>query len=240
MKLSIIIPVYNERDTLPRILERVRALPVDKELIVVDNVSTDGTRELVAALDGEPGVQVVLQQVNRGKGHSVRRGIALASGEWVIIQDADEEYQPEEILDLLALAEQGHDAVFGSRLLRDPPAVPWHHALGRDFLNLVFRLLYGARVTDVATCYKLMRTAVAQRLVLISDGFDLDYEIACRLRRAGVGIIELPVTYRPRTLAEGKKLRWTDGVRALGALLRFRFAPGQSSSSAAAAPSSES
>lgn len=223
MTLSIIIPVYNERETLPRVLERVRSLPLEKELIVVDNVSTDGTRELVAALDGEPGVRVVLQEVNRGKGHSVRRGIALARGDWLIIQDADEEYRPEEIVDLMALAREGSAAVFGSRLLRDPPPVPWHHAAGRDFLNLVFRWLYRARVTDVATCYKLLRTDLAQRLVLGSDGFDLDYEIACKLRRAGVTIVELPVTYQPRTPAQGKKLRWTDGLRALRALLRYRF-----------------
>ncbi len=223
MKLSIIIPVFNELETLPRVLERVRALPVDKELIVIDNVSTDGTRELVAALEGEPGIRPVLQEVNRGKGSSVRRGIALAQGDWLIIQDADEEYEPREILDLLAAAEAGHDAVFGSRLLRDPPRVPWHHALGRDLLNGVFALLYRCRISDVATCYKLVRRELAQSLVLHSDGFDLDYEIACKLRRAGATITELPVSYRPRTIAEGKKLRWTDGLRALWALVRYRF-----------------
>ncbi|MBI2297464.1 MAG: glycosyltransferase family 2 protein [Armatimonadetes bacterium] len=222
-KLSILIPVYNEVQTFPVLLERVVALDVEKEVIVVDNVSTDGTRELVAALDGRPGIRVVLQEVNLGKGNSVRTGIGLAAGEYVVVQDADLEYEPAEILDLLARAEAGADAVFGSRLLGRKPDVPWHHALGRDALNLLFRVLYGARLTDVATCYKLLRTELAQSLTLKSVGFDLDYEIACRLRRAGVTIVELPITYRPRTIAEGKKLRWTDGMRALKALLRFRF-----------------
>lgn len=222
-KLTIIIPVYNEAETFPVLFERVRALPVDKEILVIDNVSTDGTREQVAALADQPGVRVVLQEANLGKGNSVRTGIGLAQGEYLVIQDADLEYEPTEILDLLALAEAGHDAVFGSRLLRNPPPVPFHHALGRDLLNLVFRLLYRARVTDVATCYKLLRTRIAQALPLTSLGFDLDYEIACRLRRRGVEIVELPITYRPRTIAEGKKLRWTDGLRALWTLLRFRF-----------------
>ncbi len=225
-KLTIIIPVYNEAATFPVLLDEVRALEVDKEIIVIDNVSTDGTRELVAALDGQPGLVSVLQPANHGKGSSVRVGLALARGEWVVIQDADLEYQPADILHLLSEAEaQGLDAVFGSRLLAERPKVPWHHALGRDALNLLFGLLYRAKMTDVATCYKLMRRAVAQELVLDSLGFDLDYEIPCRLRRLGVTIAEVPVSYDPRTLETGKKLRWTDGLVALRAILRYRRRP---------------
>jgi len=225
-KLTIIIPVYNEAATFPVLLDEVRALDVDKEIIVIDNVSDDGTRELVAALAGEPGLLTVLQSENHGKGSSVRVGLALARGEWVVIQDADLEYQPTDILKLLAEAEsRAVDAVFGSRLLGARPHVPWHHALGRDALNLLFRLLYRARMTDVATCYKLMRTSVAQDLVLDSLGFDLDYEIPCRLRRSGVAIAEAPVQYDPRTLETGKKLRWTDGLVALRAILRYRRRP---------------
>lgn len=224
MKLTIIIPVYNEQATFAELLAAVRALPVEKELIVVDNVSTDGTREQVAALAGQPDLLPVLQSVNRGKGSSVRVGLALARGEWVVVQDADLEYEPRDILELLSRAEAGgHDAVFGSRLLGRRPDVPWHHALGRDLLNLLFRVLYGARLTDVATCYKLMRTAPAQQLLLESVGFDLDYELPCQLRRAGLTIVEAPVNYRPRTIAAGKKLRWTDGIVALRALLRYRW-----------------
>ncbi len=221
-KLSIIVPVYNEMETLPQVIDRLVALDVASEIIVVDNVSTDGTREWVRGLAGRPGFQVVLQEVNLGKGNSVRTGLALATGEYVVAQDADLEYDPEEILDLLAVAETGHDAVFGSRLLGHRPEVPWHHGLGRDALNWLFGVLYGSRLTDIATCYKLMRTTVAQSLTLVSVGFDLDYEIPCRLCRAGVPIVERPISYHPRTIEEGKKLRWTDGMRALKAILRFR------------------
>ena len=221
-ELTIIIPVYNEITTLPEIVERVAALPIDKDVIVVDNVSTDGTREWVQTLVGRPGIEVVLQAQNRGKGHSVRTGLARATGRYVVCQDADLEYDPEDLPRLLAAAGGRDLAVFGSRLLLDAPPVPWHHALGRDLLNLLFRVLYGGVLTDVATCYKLIPTAVAQSLTLRSNGFDLDYEIVCRLRRAHVAIVEIPVTYRPRTIDEGKKLRWTDGLRALQALLRYR------------------
>ncbi|NUQ02201.1 MAG: glycosyltransferase family 2 protein [Armatimonadetes bacterium] len=221
-KLTIIIPVYNELETLPQVLEQVHALPVDKEVLIIDNVSTDGTREWLAERE-EAGEKVVFQEVNLGKGNSVRTGIGQATGEFLVIQDADLEYEPRDILRLLETAEGGHAAVFGSRLLGRKPAVPWHHALGRDLLNLLFRLLYGCPLTDVATCYKLLHTAVAQSLKLTSTGFDLDYEIACRLRLAGVPIVEIPIEYRPRTIEEGKKLRWTDGVRALNALLRYRL-----------------
>jgi glycosyltransferase involved in cell wall biosynthesis len=223
-KLTILVPVYNEAATLAQVLDEVRALDVDKEIIVIDNVSTDGTREQVAALAGEAGVLPVLQTVNRGKGSSVRVGLALARGEFTICQDADVEYNPTDILRLLARAEaEGRDAVFGSRLLGHRPSVPWHHALGRDALNGLFGVLYGSRVTDVATCYKLLRTRVAQSLVLESVGFDLDYELPGRLRRAGVSLVEEPVSYAPRDLAAGKKLRWTDGLVALRALLRSRL-----------------
>ncbi len=221
--LSIIIPVFNERETLPLVIDRVQALDVDQEILVIDNVSTDGTREWLHALPEQPGLRVIFQEVNLGKGNSVRTGIREATGDWLVIQDADLEYEPSEILDLLAVARDGHDAVFGSRLLRGAPPVPWLHALGRDLLNRLFQALYGCRITDVATCYKLIRTSVAQQLPLASCGFDLDYEIACRLCRAGVPIVEVPITYHPRSVAEGKKLRWTDGLRALRAILRYRF-----------------
>jgi glycosyltransferase involved in cell wall biosynthesis len=220
-KLSIIIPVYNERETFPTLLARVQAVDIDKEIIVVDNCSTDGTRELLGQLSGER-LEVVLQPQNLGKGTSVRTGMARARGEYLIVQDADLEYNPQEIRALLEVAEAGAPVVFGSRLLGEKPVVPLSHALGRDFLNLLFRLLYGARLTDVATCYKLIRTDIAQSLTLRSTGFDLDYELPAKLRKAGYPIVEVSVSYRPRTFAEGKKLRWTVGFKALGVLLKYR------------------
>jgi glycosyltransferase involved in cell wall biosynthesis len=194
---------------------------IDKEIIVVDNCSTDGTRELLEQLSGER-LEVVLQPRNFGKGTSVRTGMARARGEYLIVQDADLEYNPQEIRALMEVAEAGAPVVFGSRLLGEKPVVPFSHALGRDFLNLLFRLLYGARLTDVATCYKLIRTDIAQRLPLRSTGFDLDYELPAKLRKAGYPIVEVSVSYRPRTFAEGKKLRWTVGFKALGVLLKYR------------------
>jgi glycosyltransferase involved in cell wall biosynthesis len=199
----------------------VQAVDIDKEIIVVDNCSTDGTRELLEQLSGER-LEVVLQPRNFGKGTSVRTGMARARGEFLIVQDADLEYNPQEIRALMEVAEAGAPVVFGSRLLGEKPVVPFSHALGRDFLNLLFRLLYGARLTDVATCYKLIRTDIAQRLPLRSTGFDLDYELPAKLRKAGYPIVEVPVSYRPRTLAEGKKLRWTVGFKALWVLLKYR------------------
>ena len=225
-KLTIVIPVYNEIDTLPAVLDEVRSLRIDKEIIVVDNVSTDGTREFVESLAGEPGVSPVLQKVNYGKGSSVRLGLALARGEYVVVQDADLEYDPHDIITLLAIADsERRDAVFGSRLMTGQVKVPWHHALGRDALSLLFGLLYCCRLTDVATCYKLMRTDVAQSLLLRTLGFDLDYELPAQLRRRGVDIVEAPIAYHPRTIEQGKKLRWTDGIAALRAIVACLLPP---------------
>ena len=224
VKLTIVIPVYNERGTLPEILSRVRALALDKEIIVIDNCSTDGTREYLQSLHLAQ-VRVVLQSANYQKGTSVRKGIELARGEYTVIQDADLEYDPEDLLKLLRVAEEeGAPAVFGSRFL-DPeqargPLIP---RFGRNRLNDLFRVLYWSPLTDIATCYKLARTELLRGLNLRCSGFDLDYEIAAKLAKTGVAIREVAVSYRPRTTAEGKKLVWTDGLRAGWALLKFRF-----------------
>ncbi len=224
-KLSIIVPVYNERATVLTVLEQVRRLPVSKEIIVVENCSTDGTRELLANYQA-PDVRIILQAKNLGKGTSVKLGIALAKGEWVIIQDADLEYDPNDILRLLAFAEQTDQvAVFGSRLLTGNPQGMWAFYIGRVVLNLIFRLLFAARTTDVATCYKLVRADVAKRLRLRCSGFDLDFELASALRRLGYEIAEVPISYRPRTVAEGKKIRAMDGLRAIATMLRVRLMP---------------
>ena len=225
MKLTIIMPVYNERENLPRVLPRVQALGLDQEIVLVDNCSTDGTREWLQQLDA-PGVRVVLQPRNYLKGTSVKKGIELAQGDYCVVQDADLEYDPADIPRLLATAEaERADAVFGSRFLQRNGAAPashWH-AFGRNRLNDLYRVLYCSRLTDVATCYKLVRTAVLRSLNLRSAGFDLDYEIAAKLAKRRCRVVEAPVSYRPRTAGEGKKLTWRDGVPAALALLRFRF-----------------
>jgi glycosyltransferase involved in cell wall biosynthesis len=222
-KLTVVIPVYNERGTVMTVLEKVKALPVSKEIIVIDNLSTDGTRELLETVS-DPEIRVVLQSKNLGKGTSVKLGFAMAKGEWVIIQDADLEYEPNDILRLLEHAEKaGEVAVFGSRLLTGNPQGMLAFYIGRVVLNLIFRLLFGARTTDVATCYKLVRSDIAKRLRLRCSGFDLDFELASALRRLGYNIAEVPITYRPRTIAEGKKIRPMDGIKAIATMLRVRI-----------------
>jgi len=240
MKLSVLMPVFNERATLEEILRRVEAVPVDKEIIVVDNSSTDGTREYLqnllqsgAAQDAEGGgrLRVVLQSENGGKGSSVRRALELARGEYVVVQDADLEYDPQDYLKLLALLEKRRGqkcAAFGNRLApgsavrAKQPRTAFYY--GRVGLSIFFRLLYASALADVATCYKLMPRALAQSLNLQSRGFDLDFEIAAKLRRAGARILQVPISYSPRTELEGKKIRAVrDGLRAAWALLKFRF-----------------
>jgi len=232
MKLSVVMPVYNERGTILEILDRVRAVEIDKEIIIVDNCSTDGTREIVEQIDF-PEVRAIFQDRNRKKGNSVKKGIAAAEGEYTIIQDADLEYDPRDYLPLLEEAERDEVlAVLGSRMLGAAlrgESLPLNSfSLGRDFLNDWFNMLFEANLTDIATCYKLAPTRFLQSLDLVSDGFDLDFELPAKFvlaaRRRGQVVRELPIRYYPRSLEEGKKIRWTDGVASLSAITRFRFA----------------
>lgn len=242
--LSVLMPVYNEAATLEEILRRIQAVPLEKEIIIVDNISTDGTRDILERfiqsgeavwaddVDAPPAasMRIAYQKVNRGKGASVRRALDLARGEWVIVQDADLEYDPMDYLKLLALTEKKPkcQVVFGTRLVRGSatrraqPRTAFYY--GRVGLSLFFRVLYGAPVSDVATCYKLMRRSLAQSLNLRANGFDLDFEIAARLARRGVRIFEVPISYAPRTVLEGKKIHAVhDGLRAAWTLWKYRF-----------------
>ncbi len=230
-ELTIIVPVYNERKTVLTVLERVRTLSIDKEIIVVDNHSTDGTRELLKELadggsvPGKGRIRIVLQPRNYGKGTSVRTGIRHARGEWVIIQDGDLEYDPTDIVRLMEAARSGEDVVFGSRLSRREEREGGNRAfsLGRRFVTVWFNLLFGAGITDVSTCYKLMRSRVIRSIPLVSPGFDLDFEIPAKLARRGYRIRELPISYDPRSFEEGKKINWVDGLKAVWVMLRFRL-----------------
>lgn len=244
-KLAIVIPCYNERETILEIVARVRRLPVDKSIIVVDNASTDGTRELLlsshdlrrAALPVDlarsnlavPGQEflrhrdlaVLLQPMNLRKGTSFRVGLALADAEYVVCQDADLEYQPSDILRLLEHAERTRAvAVFGSRM-HDAACGLDAFGIGRRALSCLFRLLYSSPIRDVATCYKLLRTDVARELRMTCSSFDLDFEIAAKLRRHQHEIAEVPIRYQPRDRAQGKKIRWTDGASAAWTLLKY-------------------
>ncbi len=227
--LSVIIPVYNEKDTVCTIIERVRELPIETELIVVDNKSTDGTREIVEQLD-YPNLRVILQPRNLQKGNSVKKGVEVARGQYTVIQDADLEYDPRDLMKLLEKVQQpGVLAVFGSRLLgaaqeqRKLPSSAF--AVGRNALTMWYRLLYRSDLTDIATCYKMAPTEALQNLELRCEGFDLDFEIAAKLtrlaRQRGQQVVEMPISYHPRTVLEGKKIRWSDGIRAFWALTKF-------------------
>jgi glycosyltransferase involved in cell wall biosynthesis len=229
MKLSIIIPVRNERDTVVPLINRVRAVDcgMPKELIVVDGASTDGTREALLALLPSSDLVLVLEDAARGKGRAVRTGFDRATGDIVMVQDADLELEPGEIPTLLAPILAGRtDVVFGSRFKgRGKGTTPWVGYVGNFGLTMAANALFLTRLTDILTCYKVLRADVARSVDLRCNGFDLDAEITCRLLRDGHKIIEVPVTYNPRTVDEGKKLSPSVGWSVLRAIVRTRFAP---------------
>jgi dolichol-phosphate mannosyltransferase len=230
MRLSVIICVYNERDTVLTVMERVRAAELkaewEKEIIVVDNFSTDGTRELLQGLD-LPDVRVILHPRNLGKGTSVRTAIARCTGDYAIIQDADLEYDPAEYSLFLERVANDHPAaIYGSRTLGGRAVYKYvANYVGVRFLTGLTNLLYGARLTDVATAAKMVRVDVLKSLNLTGTGFDLDFELTDKILRAGHEIVEIPITYRPRTIAEGKKIRPWDGLWALKVIIRDRLVP---------------
>ncbi len=229
MKVSIVIPVRNERDTVVALIARVRAVDcgMAKEVIVVDGASTDGTREALLALAPSDDLVLVLEDVARGKGRAVRTGFERASGDIVMVQDADLELDPSEIPSLLAPIVEGRtDVVFGSRFLgRGRGPTPLIGYIGNVGLTWAANILYLARLTDILTCYKVMHRDVARSLDLRCNGFDLDAEITCRLLRDGHRIVEVPVTYEPRSVDDGKKLSPGVGWSVLRAIVRTRFAP---------------
>lgn len=224
--LSVIIPVFNERGTVAELLKRVALVPLRKEIIVVDDGSTDGTREILRGCEGQPGLRVLYHEQNGGKGRAIRTGLAVATGDVTVIQDADLEYDPHDFVALLKpFQEDGAQAVFGSRRLRKENkqyAGPVYYA-GGIFLSWVTRVLYGIRITDEPTCYKMVDTRLLRSLNLTSERFEFCPEVTAKLARRGVPIIELPIKYMPRHKDEGKKIGWRDAVEAVWTLLRFRF-----------------
>lgn len=225
-RLSIIVPVYNERATIATVLARIRAaaLPgIEREIILVDDGSTDGTREWLKSAEAS-GSRVIFHPENRGKGAAVRTGLAHASGDLVLIQDADLEYDPGDYPALLAPILAGAPVVYGSRFLggRERRMSPLARAANR-LLTAVTRLLYGIRLTDMETCYKLWRADVLRDVPLRASGFDIEPEITAKLAKRGVAILEVPIRYHGRSRAEGKKIGWRDGMIALWALIKFRF-----------------
>lgn len=228
MKLSIIICAYNERDSILQVLDQVLQVklpsPWEKEIIMVDNHSTDGTRDLLKAIQA-PNVRVIFHPRNLGKGASIRTGFAHATGDYVVIQDADTEYDPADLATLLDTAvELEANAVFGSRILGGQRSYEYATAYwGVRALTYFTNLLCGSHLTDVAVATKMVRTSVLPGLKLRGENFDLDFELPVKLLRAGYTIHEVPIHYRPRTYEEGKKIKPVDGLRAFWVILRERF-----------------
>ena len=222
--LSVVMPVFNERTTIDEIVDRVLAVPMRVELIVVDDCSTDGTRERLAELQRELGFTLLLQDRNRGKGAALRRGFAAVTGDIVVIQDADLEYSPEEFPELVDLIVQGRaDVVYGSRFLGRHRVFLFTHYLGNRFLTLLTNVLYNTMLSDMETCYKVMRREVLQALDLQSDGFGIEPEITAKIFKRGYRVYEVPITYDGRGYDEGKKIGWRDGLVALWVLLKYRL-----------------
>ena len=222
--LSVVMPVYNERETIQEIIRRVLAVPLRIELIVVDDGSKDGTRDILAELARELQFKLVLQPANAGKGAALRRGFQEVTGDLVIIQDADLEYSPEEFPQLIELICQGRaDVVYGSRFLGRHRVFLFTHYAGNRLLTLITNVLYNTMLTDMETCYKVMRTDVVRSMTLHSNGFGIEPEMTAKIFKRHYRVYEVPITYDGRGYEEGKKITWRDGIVALWVLLKYRF-----------------
>ena len=226
--LTVLVPVYNEERTVEALLRKVAEGPYpDKQVIVIDDGSTDATPRLLEAWAGRPGFCVLRHGRNRGKGAAVRSGLAHAAGEVTIIQDADLEYDPADYPRLVEPILRGEaEAVYGSRYLAPARPLPWtRFRLGVAVFNGLVCALYGRRLTDEATCYKALRTGLWRALDLRAERFELCPEMTAKLCRRGVRIVEVPISYHPRGASAGKKIGWRDGVQTVWTLLRWRLLP---------------
>ncbi len=219
--LSVLIPAYNERDTIVEALRRVRELGPDVEIIVVDDASSDGTG---AILEQEAGIVYVRHEQNQGKGAAIRTALSRVTGDVVAIQDADLEYNPQDLLRLMQPIVAGEcQVVYGSRFLNGRPRMALPNYICNRLLALTANLLFGARITDEATCYKVFSAKLITALPLECRRFEFCPEVTARICKKGERIVELPIQYEPRTYDSGKKIRWWDGVSALWTLLKYRF-----------------
>ncbi len=228
-KLSIIIPVYNEEKTLEKIIEkvqRVRLGKIKKELIIIDDRSNDNSLSIIKKLEKKyQNIKRIEHKKNMGKGAAIRTGLKNISGEIVTIQDSDLEYNPEDFKKMIKLILTGKTkVVYGSRLIGKSRGFSvLSHYYGNKFLSLITQILYGAKITDMETCYKMMTREVADKLELISNKFDIEPEITAKIIKNGYKVIEIPITYNGRSFKEGKKINWKDGIRAVWVLIYWRF-----------------
>ena len=233
MKLSIIIPAHNEEATIKQVLEKVAGVDLgewEKEVIVVNDGSSDGTKTMIddalSLFDGRQKVIMVHHEKNLGKGAAIQTGLKKASGDYVIIQDADAEYDPSDIPNLLSLILNGESyqlAVFGARGHKAYPERGFHYVIGAWVLTTFYNILFRQKLTDLYTCYKLVPTSIFKGLNIQSQGFEFEAEIACKLAKRDVKIVEVPISYKPRNKNQGKHLKFRDGVWGLWAILKYRF-----------------
>ena len=226
MKLSIIIPAYNEKNTIKEIIRRVRSVQLDnieKEIIVVDDKSTDGTREILK-MEEDSGLRVLSHPKNQGKGASIRTGLKYATGDLIVIQDADLEYDPEDYYKLIEPILKGKAlVVYGSRFTGEHRNMFFWHYIGNRFLSLVTNLLYNTTLSDMETGYKLFTREAFDGITIKSDRFNFEPEITAKILKKGMRIYEVPISYAGREFSEGKKITWRDGFVALWTLIKYRF-----------------
>ena len=224
-KLSVIVPVYDERNTVVEVVRRMRAvdIPLEREFVLVDDGSTDGTREVLRQL-ADSTVRVVYHDRNRGKGAAIRTGLAQVTGDLVLVQDADLEYDPEDWPKLLAPVLRGKaQVVYGSRFTGERRNMLFLHWIGNRFLSLVTNLLYNTTLSDMETCYKLFDRRVLESITLRAPRFEFEPEVTAKVLRRGIRIYEVPISYAGREFHEGKKITWRDGIVALWTLVKYRF-----------------
>lgn len=221
------MPLYNEQKTVSEIIGKVLALPIDLELIIIDNASTDSTGQIIGKFADRDNVRIIRREKNIGKGDAVVAGLELASGKYTIIQDGDLEYDPDDIVKMVNTAEEKKAlAIFGSRILNQGSGISYYRYLwGGKLLTLVANILYFNGITDESTCYKMVRTDLMKSLKLECKRFEFCPELVAKLGRNNIKIYEIPIAYYPRKFEEGKKIRWIDGVEAIWALLKYRFKP---------------
>ena len=229
MKLSVIMPIYNERDTIREIVKKVKEVNLEKEIIIIDDGSTDGTSDILkelkaGGLEESSPLEIIYHEHNQGKGASIISGLKYATGEIIIIQDGDLEYDPRDYHRLIQPIINGEaEVVYGSRILgKGEKSYPWFYWGGR-FVSWIANMLYHARITDEPTCYKVFRADVLRKLNLKCQGFDFCPEVTAKVCKMGYQIKEVPISYYPRRIEEGKKIRWTDGLIAIFILLKYRF-----------------